>query len=65
MKRDEKKSKRKIFQETKIYKSYRSKKRYDKYAEAHADELEEVKTGAQYESGVALKTYLKSLKSAP
>ena len=65
MKRDENKSKRQIFQATKIYKSYRSKKRYDKYAEAHADQLEEVKTGAQYESGVALKTAKKTLKSAP
>ena len=49
------KEKRQIEQNTKEYKSRRSTNRYAKFAEAHRSQLDEVKTGAMYESGVAVK----------
>ena len=60
----EKKQKRHVFQKTKVYKSNRSTNRYAKFAEAHRSQLEENKTGAKYESGVAVKQAKKSLKLA-
>ena len=63
--KDQKKAKRQVQQKTKKYKASRSSNRYDKYSDAHRDQLEEMKTGAMYESGVAVKVAKKSLKDAP
>ena len=63
--KDNKKAKRQEQQKTKKYKASRSSNRYDKFSEAHRDQLEEMKTGAMYESGVAVKVAKKSLKEAP
>ena len=63
--KDQKKAKRQQQQKTKKYKASRSSKRYDKFSKAHSDQLEEMKTGAMYESGVAVKVAKKSLKNAP
>ena len=59
-KKDENKNKRRAVQKTKEYKSYRSAKRYDKYAKAHTDQLGDMKSGAQYETGVAVATAKKT-----
>ena len=64
-KKDENKSKRQIVQGTKSYKAYRSSNHYDEYSEAHAYQLDETKTSAQYETGFAVKVAKKSLKAAP
>jgi len=64
-KKDENKNKRRAVQKTKEYKFYRSAKRYDKYAKAHTDQLDDMKTGAQYETGVAVALAKKTIKSAP
>ena len=53
--KDETKEKKQIEQKTKEYKSRRSTNRYAKFAEAHRSQLDEVKTGAMYESGVAVR----------
>jgi len=55
---------RKVYQKTKEYKSGKNANRYAKFAEAHRLQLEDVKTGAKYESGVAVKNK-NSLKDAP
>ena len=49
-------------QNTKEYKASRSKNRYVKYAEAHVSQLEEMKTGVLYETGVAVQATKKSVK---
>ena len=54
-KKDGNKGKRQILQKSKEYKSIRSTNRYAKFAEAHRSQLQDAKTGAQYESGVAVK----------
>ena len=59
------KEKKKIEQNTKKYKAKRSSNRYAKFAEAHRSQLDEVKTGAMYESGIAVQLAKKSIKSAP
>ena len=64
-KRDERKNKRRAVQKTKDYKSYRSAKRYNKYAKAHTDQLDDMKTGAQYETGVAVAIAKNPIKAAP
>lgn len=63
--KDGTKEKRQIEQNTKEYKSKRSTNRYAKFAEAHRSQLDEVKTGAMYESGVAVKLAKKTIKAAP
>ena len=63
--RDLNKGKRQIFQRTKEYKSSRSTNRYAKFAEAHRSQLEDTKTGAKYESGIAVKIAKKNIKAAP
>ena len=63
--KDKNKWNRQIEQKTKGYKISRSSNQYAKFAEAHRSQLEDGKTGAQYESGVAVKNAKKSLKDAP
>jgi len=63
--KDKNKWTRQIVQKTKGYKISRSTNRYAKFAEAHRSQLEDGKTGAQYESGVAVKNAKRSLKDAP
>ena len=60
--KDATKSKRQQQQKTKEYKASRSKNRYVKYAEAHVSQLEEMKTGVLYETGVAVQAAKKSVK---
>ena len=60
--KDAVKSKRQLLQKTKEYKAGRSKNRYVKYAEAHVSQLEEMKTGVMYQTGVAVKAAKKSVK---
>jgi len=64
-KKDGNKGKRRLLQKSKEYKSSRSTNRYAKFAEAHRSQLQDAKTGAQYESGVAVKYAKKTLKHAP
>ena len=63
--KDQFKWKRQLQQKTKEYKACRSSNRYSKFAEAHRSQLEDAKTGAQYESGIAVKNAKKTLKDAP
>jgi len=60
--KDAVKSKRQLLQKTKEYKAGRSKNRYVKYAEAHVSQLEEMKTGVMYQTGVAVKAAKKSFQ---
>jgi len=64
-KKDANKEERQIVQKMKEYKVSRSTNRYAKFAEAHRSQLEDTKTGAQYESGVAVKNAKKTLKDLP
>ena len=50
-----KKRKRQTLQGTKKYKARRSTKRYNKFAEAYKNQLEDMKTGMKYETGAAVK----------
>ena len=59
------KSKRQLLQKTKEYKLSRSQNRYVKYVEAHVTQLEEMKTGVMYQTGVAVKAAKKSVKNQP
>ena len=43
----------------------RSSNRYTKFARAHHDQLEELNTGAKYETGIAIKVAKKSIKKVP
>ena len=54
----------KCYKKTKEYKAGRSKNRYVKYAEAHVSQLEEMKTGVMYQTGVAVKAAKKSVKNS-
>ena len=63
--KDNTKSKRQILQKTKEYKSYRSTGRYNKFSQAHTDHINELKTGAEYKTGIAVKTAKKTIKAAP
>lgn len=65
MKKDKVKNKRQNVNATKVYISYRSKKHYNKYTEAHDDQLDDLKTGAQYKNRVTVRTAKELLKSAP
>ena len=58
--KDENKSKRKQQQKTVEYKAGRSANRHSKFAEAHPSQLADVKTGAMYESGIAVKNAKKN-----
>lgn len=49
----------------KKYKVFRSRNWYLKYVEAHADQLEENKSGIKYKIWVAVKVAKKTIKSAP
>ena len=60
--KDAAKSKRQLLQKTKEYKAGRSKNRYVKYAEAHVSQLEDMKTGVMYQTGVAVKAAKKSVQ---
>jgi len=64
-KKDMEKGKRQYKQATKGYKARRSANKYSKFAVAHRDQLEELKTGAKFETGVAVQVAKKSLKNAP
>ena len=64
-KKDNEKGNRQKKQRTKEYKAMRSSNRYNKFAESHRDQLEELKTGANYETDVTVKIVKKSLKEAP
>ena len=59
------KEKRQVVQKSKEYKASRSANRYAKFAEAHRSQMEEKTTGLKYESGVAVKLAIKTIKSAP
>ena len=63
--KDENKSKRQQQQKTVEYRAGRSANRYSKFAEAHCLQLADFKTGAAYESGIAVKNAKKTLKEAP
>ena len=63
--KDENKRERQKQQKTVEYKARRSSNRYKKFAEAHSSQLADVKTGATYESGIAVKNAKKTLKEAP
>ena len=63
--RDSNKGKRQRKQNTIDYKAGRIRNRYKKFAEAHRSQLEDVKTGATYESWVAVKNTKRALKEAP
>ena len=54
--------KRQALQCTDKYKASRSNKQYLKYAETHTDKLEENKSGAKYETGVAVNVAKKGTK---
>ena len=51
--KEKNKRNRQIMQKTKEYKTSRSSNRYAKFSKAHCSQLEDSKTGAQYESGIA------------
>ena len=57
------KIKRQVLQCTQKYKASRSNKQYLEYVEAHADQLEENKSGVKYEIGIAVKVAKTVLKS--
>ena len=61
--KDDVKLKRQLFQKTKEYKTSRSQNRYVKYAAAHVSQLEEMKTGVMYQTGVAVKAAKKISKT--
>lgn len=63
--KDRTKERRQVVQKTNAYKSTPRTNQYAKFAEAHRSQLEENKTGAKYESGVAVKEDKKTLKLAP
>ena len=62
-KKYENKTKRQSIQAKNSYKAYHSAIRYDKYVEAHADQLDKFNSGTQYEKIVAVKVSKKSPKS--
>ena len=64
-KRDMYKGKIQIMQKSKACKSSCSTNRYTKFAESHRSQIEDSKTGAQYESGVAVENTTETLKLAP
>ena len=57
--------KRQNYQKTKGCKSSRSGNRYTKFAEARRSQLDKMKTGAKYETGITVKVTKKALKYAP
>lgn len=65
LKKVQEKGERQNKQKTKAYKAMCSANRYCKVAEAHFDQLEELKTGEKYETGVAVKVAKSLLTNGP